>query len=688
MPSDLDNTFDLINLKRALRWTFSNPEPTFKNYFRDLYKAYATADEEHLRGLKDKFSRSIYEPTDSFKVYFPKKSGILRPFTLLSIEDQIVYQALMNVVADKLFPKVRKRYLKETFGHLYAGKSSKFFYRKWQDGYKKFRDSIRKAYSDGFVYRAFFDLTACYDSIDHNVLKYFLNELYLDTDFTEFLLNCLRHWTKTSPQEQIFQGHGIPQGPQPSGLLAEVILSHFDNKRSSVRKIKYFRYVDDIRLYAKDEHHLRHMLVELDLLSKSIGLFPQSSKVDIRRVTNIEGELKSISNPPEPVSIKAGNQTAIRKRLKELTKNYKINDETRFKWVLAQADPSISISRRLLRIVREYPHLYVSIFSYFHRYKVIPDEISRQLFNLLKEEDLYPSFSATLLRSVLGKIPADIVPVYIRHIKRLFNERDKIGYLEIGAEACIWLLQNKELTYDKTFELATSRNNWWLRMKIINFVDKSYIGTPSYENLLNSLVKDSNVDVSIMAAYLLSIEGLDLFSPRRGINPMAEILLKEFGIISRTTAVSCGIAYAFNSVVGNALSGISWRSIFGSKYTEAERKLIRSKGYFKTDPTAWVNIMDTFNDLMLGALFEHDDTIGTYTLGNIGGVLNKNSRFARKYPKLFKMVKNIHDKRLASDLSHARTRQTGKSTRPVEFQYLDKAKKMLIQAFIELKRKW
>ena len=34
------------------------------------------------------------------------------PQTLLSIEDQIVYQALANVVARRLYPRVRHRYNK------------------------------------------------------------------------------------------------------------------------------------------------------------------------------------------------------------------------------------------------------------------------------------------------------------------------------------------------------------------------------------------------------------------------------------------------------------------------------------------------------------------------------------------------------------------------------------------------
>ena len=168
-------------------------------------------------------------------------------------------------------------------------------------------------------------------------------------------------------ETRIYQGHGIPQGPMASGLLSEVVLKYFDETRTKrPKEWVYFRYVDDMRFFAKNEHDLRLMLVEMDLLSKKIGLFPQSSKIDIHRITNIDDEVKSISNPPEPIGLKAApNQKKVLKRLDELTPRLKIQDETRFKFVLGAAQPSSKLSRRLLRILESNPHLYVSIFRYF-----------------------------------------------------------------------------------------------------------------------------------------------------------------------------------------------------------------------------------------------------------------------------------------------------------------------------------
>ena len=189
----LDQFLNLDNLRRAWRWIQSNPAPSYKNYFRSLYANYATAEGELLAGLHDRLKRGVFQPAHACKVYFPKASGGLRPYTLLTVEDQIVYQAFANVIADRFLPEIRKCYMGEVFSHLYAGPTSSFFYRKWEHGFGAFNKAQRKAFKDGLRFTARFDLTACYDSLDHNVLKYFLGDLGCDQDFCRRFSALLSH---------------------------------------------------------------------------------------------------------------------------------------------------------------------------------------------------------------------------------------------------------------------------------------------------------------------------------------------------------------------------------------------------------------------------------------------------------------------------------------------------------------
>jgi hypothetical protein len=85
------------------------------------------------------------------------------------------------------------------------------------------------------------------------------------------------------------------------------------------------------------------MLVRLDQLSKDIGLFPQSSKISIHKIKNIDDELKSISQPTErSISGKVVDQEKLYKRLVALTPppHYKVKNPTRFKYLLAHASPN------------------------------------------------------------------------------------------------------------------------------------------------------------------------------------------------------------------------------------------------------------------------------------------------------------------------------------------------------------
>lgn len=299
MKDVLKSAFSKDNLLLAWKWTLTNSDALYKNYFRHIYRAYSLSTETNLNDLSYRLMNNLYLPTHSTKLFFPKKSGILRPYTLISVEDQIVYQAIINIIAERLFPRVRNSYYKSNFGHLYAGRFSRYFYQNWKKGYRKFSEALRSKYNEGYVYAASFDLTACYDSIDHAVLKHFLKDLKVENEFCDYLCKLLQYWTASSPHEPIYQGHGIPQGPQPSGLLSECILRYFDKKNMTSYKVNYLRYVDDIRLLAKTENELRKNLISLDMQSKNIGLFPQSSKIDIHKISNIDDEIKSISHPPE-----------------------------------------------------------------------------------------------------------------------------------------------------------------------------------------------------------------------------------------------------------------------------------------------------------------------------------------------------------------------------------------------------
>lgn len=679
---DLDRASDANNLQRAWRWIKSNPEATYKSYCRSLYTAYAVADEAALDDLRDRLRRGVYEPSHATKVYFPKASGILRPYSILTVEDQIVYQSLVNVVAERLQRRVRKRYFKEVFGHLYGGKTSPFFYRKWSDGYAKLNEACRKAFDDGYVYGASFDLTACYDSIDYGVLRHFLREIGCDDEFNTKLTDFLSRWTATN--HRIYHNHGIPQGPLASGLLSEVVLRHFDDHRGSTRQVRYVRYVDDIRLYAKSSDALRRMLIRLDTLSKDIGLFPQSSKVHIHKIKDIEDELKSLSNPPEPVlKPKVVNQKRLRKRINDLSPRFKVEDATRFKYMLACAEPSSKLNDRMWRIYENHPEMYGNILRYFGRYSRLPRKVADRLLKEIESKPLYHAVHAEMVATADGRLDDARQAKLERIVKKQWTPKTLSPDLQVALGRIA--IRHGLLTFAQTRYAVMSLADWWTRSQLIATLTPDFIGEPSVETLLNeSMRHDEEDDVCMLAADTADTLCVKVRPPSRELNRRAAIVAREYGHIRKASGRVCGIDHAMTNLLGRTVSGINWKKLFGRRYKHAERQAVSCRAFADTNITAFVPALDVFNDLLLDGLYRVDTSLGTYHLGKIGSVMSS-TRLQSDYPLIFALAKTIHDKRLESALAHPIVRTTGKPTGRIRYSYLKTAKNLLRAACAEIR---
>jgi hypothetical protein len=70
----------------------------YKRLFSHLYPSYQFAHPAILGDLMSDLRRGTYQPSAATTVYFSKVSRVLRPFSLLSLNDQVVYQAMANNV--------------------------------------------------------------------------------------------------------------------------------------------------------------------------------------------------------------------------------------------------------------------------------------------------------------------------------------------------------------------------------------------------------------------------------------------------------------------------------------------------------------------------------------------------------------------------------------------------------------
>jgi hypothetical protein len=303
----VDN-FDLAfrRLRISTNWQY-------KNFSRHLFDAFDLAPKANIKHLIADIRSNAYEPSSAKVVYFPKSSGVLRPVALLTVRDQIVYQSLVNVVTRRLEPTQRRLKYKRTFGAIYSGSSSQFFYRDWRYSYRAFNKASVAAFSSGEVYYSEFDLVSFYEIIDHHVLRGLLLKKGLSEEFLDLLFKCISKWTTSSTSEL---HHGIPQGPLSSALLAECLLFEFDQLPTP--GVTYLRHIDDIRLLSRKPQPILRTLISLDIASKEYGLVPQAQKITKpKRAKTSEEIIKSIpSLGPTLMNAVRLSQTGLWKILK------------------------------------------------------------------------------------------------------------------------------------------------------------------------------------------------------------------------------------------------------------------------------------------------------------------------------------------------------------------------------------
>lgn len=296
---NLDTLASRDNLNLALKRLHTAPGGWYKNFYRQEMYCFNIASEKYLDALSKELTDKIYDPKPAYKVYVPKEDGFLRPITIISFDDMLIYQAIINVVAEAFYEDLKPYYNTIVFGNHYNGDSNKknkiFFFAKWQKQWKKFRMRTEKHWDKGFKYLATFDLALFYETIDHRLLGNIIKQNNVDPDVIEILLCQLKTWVVdeergNGDKVELEYLHGIPQGPIGSAFLAEVYLHYVDVQMKKLmyerKDFFYLRYADDIRILAKSYEVAEKVIIDLSMLCRDLGLVPNTKKTTINFYQN------------------------------------------------------------------------------------------------------------------------------------------------------------------------------------------------------------------------------------------------------------------------------------------------------------------------------------------------------------------------------------------------------------------
>ena len=284
--------FNVDNLELAYYRVKCWPDRLVKDRFG--INAFGANLENNLKLLSEKIISCNYSPQKGFKFYEPKSSGTQRTKTLLMIEDALVYQAISNKIAQKVYPQLAENE-NFVFGSvlspnvrlgqdiLKTENPNLFFFKFWKSLFGKFKESVIKAIEeDKAIYKFETDITGFFDSIPHyNLLLTLSSEFGVEDEILNILSQCFNAWSGT--KDNSTPGVGIPQGPQPSFFFANLLLHPLDKQVISDGH-KYYRYMDDIKIYGYSEEDLLDVLVLIDNYLKSHGLSINSKKTSIQKI--------------------------------------------------------------------------------------------------------------------------------------------------------------------------------------------------------------------------------------------------------------------------------------------------------------------------------------------------------------------------------------------------------------------
>jgi hypothetical protein len=661
MDARFRKVYNIDNLELAWRRiTTATGNISYKNYYRQLFVAYEMNLDSNLKELSVKIQRD-YEPSAPLKIYVPKPSGLLRTFTLLEIEDLIVYQAIANVLIPD-FVKERKKFEMNTvFSNIFSDDIEKniFLFRPWKDGYHAYRRKIIKNFEKCFIYTVHFDLAAFYDTIDHNSLT---GELIhkQDCEYVRLLRKCLAAWSNTSEATYRKIDHSIPQGPISSSVFAELYLLPLDEKMIESGFI-YSRYVDDIILQGKTREEVIRGIVCLDKLCKDKGLVPQSSKFEI-----IKADTKEQALGKKP-SISFSEKIIISNNDDELLKSFKKAFEE---------DPvDISAIRYMLKTCKRDGVLVSVVLKEFDSHYELAEDMCEYLsYN----PDLAILIEAKFGNSLLyGSIPYDSVESVLWKLFAKMNASSPLDQ-KYERRAMKLLVNQKSIAMQ-----------YGLYIYLASCNDRNLIAWLSYCNsalLLALVVPFFPFDIVLQPDFCKLFA---FFNRRNSKTPM--IALKnylEMGVLTGEISADSvaqfdlqdhsdirtkyeTICYFLEKDCGIKVKN-KWKIFYGTDYITACKLMAAIHKSTNINKTLWLNLFDSFNDITVKKLIEwlniwqpvvtwpslSDGNGKTKDYGTLINWEKSKNQFTTQYSKLAKALWAIHKRRCGTPLSHPKDLHT------------------------------
>jgi len=653
------------NVKLAWSRLKTSQNIQYKNYYREVFLSYELKKDENLKILSDRLKGHSYKPQKILRFYITKSTGLHRPITFLQLDDLIVYQAIANVIVDKFSKKIKKVENKFIFSNILNRDKNKsvFLFKKWQEGYQKFIRKIKYYYNSGNVWVSHFDLAAYYDTISHNILSNQISRQGAYTEFKELLTNCLKIWSTNKSQKV---SHGIPQGPIASNLIGEIYLLPIDNVLMSER-IKYVRYVDDIKIFGISRKEVLKNVILLEKECKERGLIPQSKKYEVFKAEKVEDAIGKFPSLSTNDKNKISSEPKTAARIFENAFSEKNFDISKVRYILKVSDGNDDILKKILCNITQYPDLVSEIFKFLSNYSS-NSTIAKKIYNNVLKEHYGYEFVEGKYWELLSYFNLDktikekYIEVAIDRLKRAKKKPAlRLGIYKFlastGNSLVIKWLQNEEYAF--------------IQALVVPYIGESCYNKDEFLNLINRFLKRTSYEPALVSIKQLIFNfKIDILQKLNKPNKdTSGVLNNTLGKSEKIDTIGQILKNRYDIIYFN-----KWRKFLGKVYEHANKLIYYANKSFYIDRSVWTNYIDSFNDIVIRKFIELLNVKRLYIKWpkiidkngdniDIGVVIDKNNKLSKEYPNIIGEFRKFHERRSTTPASHAFVKKTVKPTK-------------------------
>jgi hypothetical protein len=667
-----------------------------KRMFRHLYNAYEPGRKANLQLLHEKL-KGGWKPTSPIRMYLPKPSGLLRPLTLLALDDQIALQAIANQVAKQMFKRRRAVENKLVFSACQDPRpDSIFFLQDWRRTYHEFKLRLGRHLAGGNRWIAHFDLAAFYETISHRALQSVVSPSGGSNEAWEMIRKWLCVWT--SEVKGIPVDHGIPQGPIASDFLAEIFLLPLDEAMNKA-SIPYIRYVDDIRVLAKTEEEVRRAAIILEMECRRWSLIPQGLKFKVSYAKDVTEALGSLPSIAESTGREADEADMDKDTALEIFdaaiggRPIRVKDKSRLRYVLYRSGPSRRILNKTLKLLPAHPE-HIDDFAAFLQNYAKSRVIMRLIIAMLKQGVLhdYVQSELWLLASRHGRSDEiqELLPIAMAQARR-----GKLNF-SMQRALCVFFLSCRQVGLYSTFHALKRVKS---KSAYIQSLLIPYLSTEDFVRggIAGQLVQGASplpgmVLAEEMVARNLSLRELGVQVHRlsqevrnvfQGLGLIGDRPKSHFDQIGDILRNSYGVRY-----------WRGWRALLGNNYQHALRLLLTAENKVDSDKSGWLASQNSFNDLVFGAF---QDVLNARSLPgamrrkgrnnqwiSFGVMLQPGAPFARQFPTTAASLLSTNERRNSIPDSHPIEFKTGQKTKHLKVRERDSIKLNLTNVYCDI----